>query len=131
MTQADYGWMLLRAERDRLLRDSDWTQSPDCTANREAWAAYRQALRDLPAATVNPWATVWPTAPGDDDMSATRATNLASIKGRAAAALDVDRAYLALPTPTTADQDRAQVRALTRQCIALIQLTLGRLDTDG
>lgn len=41
----------LRAERDRLLRDSDWTQLPDAplTADERAqWAAYRQALRDLP-----------------------------------------------------------------------------------
>ena len=41
----------LRAERDRLLRESDWTQLPDApltAAERAEWAAYRQALRDLP-----------------------------------------------------------------------------------
>jgi len=41
----------LRAERDRLLRDSDWTQLPDAPLTpeeRAEWAAYRQALRDLP-----------------------------------------------------------------------------------
>lgn len=40
-----------RAERDRLLRDSDFTQVADAPVNREAWAIYRQQLRDLPAVT--------------------------------------------------------------------------------
>lgn len=42
----------LRAERDRRLAESDWTQLPDSPLSpdkRRAWAAYRQALRDLPA----------------------------------------------------------------------------------
>ncbi len=39
----------MRAERDRLLKDSDWTQVADAPVDREAWAAYRQALRDFPA----------------------------------------------------------------------------------
>lgn len=41
----------LRVERDRLLAASDWTQLPDApltSAQREAWAEYRAALRDLP-----------------------------------------------------------------------------------
>jgi hypothetical protein len=38
-----------RGKRDKLLRDSDWTQLPDVPlATKEAWATYRQALRDLP-----------------------------------------------------------------------------------
>ena len=40
---------LLRIERDRLLQQTDWTQNRDVTlANDAEWAAYRQALRDLP-----------------------------------------------------------------------------------
>lgn len=35
--------------RDRKLVECDWTQLPDATADKAAWAAYRQALRDLPS----------------------------------------------------------------------------------
>ena len=37
-----------RAERDRALAASDWTQVLDAPVDRTAWAAYRQQLRDLP-----------------------------------------------------------------------------------
>lgn len=37
-----------RAERNRLLAACDWTQVADAPVDRDAWAAYRQALRDLP-----------------------------------------------------------------------------------
>lgn len=39
----------MRIIRDRLLAESDWTQLPDAPVDRDAWATYRQALRDLPA----------------------------------------------------------------------------------
>ena len=39
----------MRLHRDRLLAESDWTQLPDAPVDRQAWATYRQALRDLPA----------------------------------------------------------------------------------
>lgn len=39
----------MRLHRNRLLAESDWTQLPDAPVNRQAWAQYRQALRDLPA----------------------------------------------------------------------------------
>ena len=35
--------------RNWLLFYSDWTQLPDAPCDREAWAAYRQQLRDLPS----------------------------------------------------------------------------------
>jgi hypothetical protein len=54
----------LRAERDRLLVRSDWTQLPDAPADKQAWAAYRQALRDLPADTTGPRNPLWPSPPG-------------------------------------------------------------------
>lgn len=41
----------MRGERRQLLRATDWTQMPDAPlslVDRQAWAAYRQALRDLP-----------------------------------------------------------------------------------
>ena len=40
----------MRLERNRLLIASDWTQAADNpTGNAEAWATYRQQLRDFPA----------------------------------------------------------------------------------
>jgi hypothetical protein len=40
---------MMRHHRDRLLAESDWTQLPDATCDRDAWATYRQTLRDFPA----------------------------------------------------------------------------------
>jgi len=39
----------MRRQRDLLLAASDWTQVADAPVDREAWAVYRQALRDFPA----------------------------------------------------------------------------------
>lgn len=39
----------MRLHRDRLLAESDWTQTLDAPVNREAWATYRQQLRDFPS----------------------------------------------------------------------------------
>jgi hypothetical protein len=41
----------VRPERDRLLRESDWTQildSPLDDKKKSEWAQYRQSLRDFP-----------------------------------------------------------------------------------
>ena len=57
----------LRKRRDALLAECDWTQIQDVPmedAQRQAWAAYRQALRDLPeTATLSPGGIVWPDKP--------------------------------------------------------------------
>ena len=52
----------LRAERDRLLVASDWTQVADAAVDRTAWAAYRSALRALPE-TYAGGPVEWPGAP--------------------------------------------------------------------
>jgi hypothetical protein len=39
----------MRIQRDRLLVESDWTQVADAPVDQQAWATYRQALRDFPA----------------------------------------------------------------------------------
>ena len=39
----------MRNHRDRLLVESDWTQVADAPVDQQAWATYRQALRDFPA----------------------------------------------------------------------------------
>jgi hypothetical protein len=54
----------VKAERNRLLAASDWTQMPDVTlANKAAWATYRQALRDITTQSGYPFEIVWPTPP--------------------------------------------------------------------
>lgn len=59
-------WAALRAERTLRLSASDWTQLPDAGLSdkaRAGWAAYRRALRDLPALTEDPAAPAWPDPP--------------------------------------------------------------------
>ena len=57
-------WATVRAERDALLKATDWTQLPDIPAStRAAWAPYRQALRDI-TGKADPFNIVWPVAPG-------------------------------------------------------------------
>jgi len=53
----------IREERDGLLVTSDWTQVDDAPVDKSAWATYRQALRDLPAAEGFPTSVTWPVAP--------------------------------------------------------------------
>ena len=54
-------WIVIRAERNKLLAASDWTQLPDASADAAAWATYRQALRDITTQD-NPFSIVWPEA---------------------------------------------------------------------
>lgn len=52
-----------RAERDRLLAASDWTQISDAPVNKAMWAEYRQALRDITRQPGFPDAITWPSKP--------------------------------------------------------------------
>ena len=66
-------WARVREERNRLLQASDWTQIEDYDlgADRPAWAAYRQALRDIGDQS-NPFNITWPLAPAaptDDQLT--------------------------------------------------------------
>lgn len=55
---------LIRTSRDQFLSQSDWTQMPDNPLpNKEDWAKFRQALRDVPTQTGFPWNVNWPVAP--------------------------------------------------------------------
>lgn len=59
-------WTSIRARRDGLLADSDWTQmvdSPLADGPKQEWADYRQALRDVPQDFATPDDVVWPEAP--------------------------------------------------------------------
>ena len=53
----------VRASRTQKLSDSDWTQIADSTADKTAWATYRQALRDITGQAGFPWTITWPDAP--------------------------------------------------------------------
>jgi hypothetical protein len=53
----------VRADRTKRLADSDWTQLADSTADKETWATYRQALRDITSQAGFPWTITWPDAP--------------------------------------------------------------------
>jgi hypothetical protein len=56
-------WPLIRKRRNQLLQTSDWTQLPDVPlGTKEAWAAYRQSLRDL-TDQPDPFNITWPTQP--------------------------------------------------------------------
>jgi hypothetical protein len=53
----------VRRSRTQMLKDSDWTQIADSTADKAAWATYRQALRDITSQAGFPWTITWPDAP--------------------------------------------------------------------
>ena len=53
----------VRQQRTEKLKDSDWTQLADSTADKQAWATYRQALRDITSQAGFPWTIDWPTQP--------------------------------------------------------------------
>ena len=51
----------VREKRDRLLSQTDWTQTVDNPlAGNEDITAYRQALRDIPDQAGFPWEIEWP-----------------------------------------------------------------------
>lgn len=53
----------VREERDKRLKNSDWTQVADAPVDQAAWATYRQALRDVPSQADFPLNIQWPTQP--------------------------------------------------------------------
>jgi hypothetical protein len=53
----------VRATRNQMLKDSDWTQVADAPVDKAAWATYRQALRDVTAQPGFPKEVTWPIEP--------------------------------------------------------------------
>jgi hypothetical protein len=53
----------VRAERNQKLSDTDWTQVADAPVDKQAWAEYRQALRNVPDQAGFPWDVQWPEMP--------------------------------------------------------------------
>jgi hypothetical protein len=60
---ADLDFGEIRAQRNGLLAASDWTQLADSPADIDAWATYRQSLRDIPQSYSRVSEVVWPTPP--------------------------------------------------------------------
>lgn len=58
-------WQSIRDKRNDLLDKSDYTQVPDFPGDKEAWAIYRQKLRDIPQQFTNPTDVDWPVAPNN------------------------------------------------------------------
>jgi hypothetical protein len=52
-------------KRYSLLLTSDWTQLPDAPADKEAWANYRQHLRDITEQPDFPIKIDWGTPPSE------------------------------------------------------------------
>ncbi|MDK3165621.1 tail fiber assembly protein [Aeromonas caviae] len=59
-------WYEVRTRRDALIAATDWTQVPDAVISAEKkaeFAAYRQALRDIPQTFKKPDEVDWPPVP--------------------------------------------------------------------
>ena len=58
-------WNDIRAKRDAILKDTDWTMTTGATVDQAQWAAYRQVIRDIPQtySGKTPDDVVWPTQP--------------------------------------------------------------------
>ena len=58
-------WDEIRATRDQILRDTDWTMTSGATVDQAQWSAYRQVIRDIPQTYKDktPADVVWPTQP--------------------------------------------------------------------
>jgi Phage tail assembly chaperone protein len=57
-------WAQIRAQRDDLLRASDWSQLSDApVSDKASWVVYRTALRQIPVTQTDPFNITWPTPP--------------------------------------------------------------------
>jgi len=58
-------WIQVRAQREELLKQSDWVSLPDVTMPenlKQLWFNYRQQLRDV-TDQPDPYHIIWPTPP--------------------------------------------------------------------
>lgn len=60
---AEQKWNEIRSRRNGFLSQSDWTQLEDSKENKEAWATYRQELRNIPQTFLTPESVIWPSKP--------------------------------------------------------------------
>ena len=58
--------VVIRADRNKRLAESDWTQLLDSSdINKAEWLTYRQALRDVTSQSGFPWNITWPVGLND------------------------------------------------------------------
>ena len=62
---SEYKWGEIRAKRNQLLKDSDYTMLKDysTTVSEQEWTTYRQSLRDIPQDYDSPDEVVYPDKP--------------------------------------------------------------------
>lgn len=53
----------IRDKRREKLLETDWTQVLDAPVDKQAWAAYRQQLRDITTQPGFPYQITWPVPP--------------------------------------------------------------------
>ena len=53
----------VRKTRNQKLKETDWTQIPDCTVDKTVWKDYRQELRDISKQEGFPHDITWPEEP--------------------------------------------------------------------
>ena len=53
----------VRTTRNQKLKETDWTQIPDCTVDKTVWKEYRQELRDISKQEGFPHDITWPEEP--------------------------------------------------------------------
>ncbi len=58
-------WKFIRQTRNQKLLGSDWTQLLDSIVDKQAWATYRQSLRDITQQS-DPFNIVWPVSPAEN-----------------------------------------------------------------
>jgi hypothetical protein len=58
-------WEEIRAQRNALLQETDWTALTDVgeVTNKKDWVEYRKKLRSLPLDYPTPESVVWPQKP--------------------------------------------------------------------
>ena len=59
----EFLWEGIRLKRNSLLQETDYTQVEDFKGNKEVWANYRAALRNVPQLFGDPDSVIWPTKP--------------------------------------------------------------------
>lgn len=63
--EVEYVSANIRNARNLLLLETDWTQGKDIDDSiSDAWAPYRQALRDITKQSEFPFKVLWPQRPG-------------------------------------------------------------------
>ena len=62
-TQPPETWDSIRAKRDQLLKDSDWSVLPDAPTRKKQWMEYRAKLRQITTTFSAPGDVIWPTKP--------------------------------------------------------------------